>query len=152
MFAATYSNETINPTSNEETTTVTRRIVNNILSDVHSSSSLLQALSNSRSYTFPSNLRSVFCETNCGVLAFFQYLSGAVRRRVNRVCPPSLTLFGTPAEPGACPVMFHVTPTPVYAGWWKVNIRWIAAPLVGARWLIHALFERRKRPPVRPIF
>jgi len=71
IFTATYSNETINPTSNK-TTTVKRRTVNHILSEFHSSSSfLLQALSTSRLYTFPSNVRSVFCETNCGVLAVF---------------------------------------------------------------------------------
>ena len=55
--------QTINPTSNGGTTTLARRIVNHILTDVHSSSSLLQALSISRLYTFPSNLRYVFCET-----------------------------------------------------------------------------------------
>ena len=40
-------------------------------------SSLLQALSISRAYAFPSNLRSVLCKTNCGVLALFQYLCPA---------------------------------------------------------------------------
>ena len=57
-------------------------------------------------------------------------LSGAVRRRGNRVFPLLRTLHGTPAEQTACPLIFHVTPTPVYAGWSKVNIRWIAEPLV----------------------
>ena len=76
-FSATQSNKTKNPAWNGETTTLTRRIVNHILTDVHSSSSLLQAPSISRPYTLPSYLRSVFCETNCGVLALFQYLCPA---------------------------------------------------------------------------
>ena len=58
------------------------------------------------------------------------HLSVAVRHRGNRAFPLPRTLHGTPAEPTACPLIFHVTPTPVYAGWSKVNIRWIAAPLV----------------------
>ena len=41
------------------------------------SSSLLQALSISRAYAFPSNLRPVLCKTNCGALALFQYLCPA---------------------------------------------------------------------------
>ena len=41
------------------------------------SSSLLQALSISRAYAFPSNLRSELCKTNCGVLALFQYICPA---------------------------------------------------------------------------
>ena len=43
---------------------------------------------------------------------------------------PPLTLCRTPADPAACPLIFHVARTPVYAGWSKVNISWIAAPLV----------------------
>lgn len=51
-------------------------------------------------------------------------------------------LQGTPAEPP--PLIYHITPTPVYAGWSKIYIRRIATPIAQTIWLIHVIIRDKE--------
>ena len=51
-------------------------------------------------------------------------------------------LQGTPAEPP--PLIYHITPTSVYAGWSKIYIRRIAAPIAQTIRLIHVIIRNEE--------